>query len=105
LDAPKLASANVSFYQAGQSLSSRQLSRAQVASLEGWLMEHKTGWNPDMATTVPRILITATGVDGSTWRVHVLGTVVVTAEGRTQLKQSFARTEIDKLLAAVGASQ
>jgi hypothetical protein len=105
LDAPKLASASVSIHQAGQSLRSWQLSRAQVASLERWLEEHRTGWNPDMAKYVPRILITGTGVDGSTWSIHVLGTVVVMTAGRTQLKQSFARTEIDSLFTAIGASQ
>ena len=52
LDAPKLASASVSIHQAGQSLRSWQLSRAQVASLERWLEEHRTGWNPDMAKYV-----------------------------------------------------
>jgi len=105
LDAPKLASASVSIYQAGQPLRSWQLARSQVASLEAWLVEHRTGWNPDMATYVPRVLITGTGVDGSTWGIHVLGTVVVIAGGRTQLKQSFARIEIDSLVAAIGASQ
>jgi len=105
LDAPKLASANVSIYQAGQSLHSWQLSRAQLASLEGWLVDHRTGWNPDMATYVPRVLITGTGVDGSTWRIHILGTLVVMAGSRTQLKQSFARAEIDSLVTAIGASQ
>ncbi len=105
LDAPKLASASVSIYQAGQSLRSWQLSRAQVASLESWLGEHRSGWNPDVATYVPRILITGTAVDGSVWSIHVLGTVVVMTAGRTQLKQSFARTEIDSLVTAIGASQ
>ena len=105
LDAPKLASASVSLYQAGQPLRSWQLSRAQVASLEAWLVEHRTGWNPDMATYVPRVLITGTGVDGSTWGIHVLGTVVVIAGGRTQLKQSFARIEINSLVTAIGVSQ
>ena len=105
LDAPKLASASVSIYQAGETLRSWQLTRSQVASLEAWLADHRTGWNPDMATYRPRVLITGTGVDGSTWSIHVLGTVVVVIAGRTQLKQSFARIEIDSLVTAVGVSQ
>jgi hypothetical protein len=105
LDAPKLASASVSIYQAGQPLRSWQLSRAQVASLEAWLIEHRTGWNPDLATYRPRVLITGIAVDGSTWGINVLGTVVVIAEGRTQIKQSFARAEIDSLDTAIGVSR
>lgn len=58
-----------------------------------------------MAKYTPRVLITGTAVDGSTWVVHVLGTVVVIADGRTQLKQSFARMDIDSLATAIGASQ
>ena len=105
LDAPKLASASVSIYQAGQPLRSWQLSRAQVTSLETWLIEHRTGWNPDLATYRPRVLITGIAVDGSTWGINVLGTVVVITEGRTQLKQSFARAEIDSLDTAIGVNQ
>ena len=105
LDAPKLASASVSIYQADQPLRSWQLSRAQVASLDAWLVQHRSGWNPDPATYRPRVMITGIGVDGSTWGVNVLGTVVVVAEGRTQLKQSFERAEIDSLDTAIGVSQ
>jgi hypothetical protein len=105
LDAPKLASANVSIYQAGQPLRSWQLSRAQVASLEAWLVEHRAGWNPDLATYGPRVLITGTAVDGSTWGINVLGTVVVITRGQTQLKQSLARTAIDSLDSAIGIRQ
>jgi hypothetical protein len=105
LDAPKLASASVTIYQAGQPLRSWQLSRAQLASLDAWLVEHRNGWNPDMATYVPRVLVTGTGVDGSTWNIHVLGTVVVISAARTQLKQSFARGDIDSLANAIGTMQ
>ena len=102
LETPKLASASVSIYQAGQPLRSWQLSPARLASLEAWLANHRTGWSPDSATYVPRVLISAAGTDGSSWGIYVLGTVVVVAGGSVQLKQSFARIEIDSLSAAIG---
>jgi len=58
-----------------------------------------------MATYEPRVLITATAADGSAWSINVLGTVVAVVRGQTKLKQSFARTEIDALVAAIGVSQ
>jgi hypothetical protein len=105
LDAPTLTSAKASIYQAAQPLRSWQLTRAQLASLEAWLVQHRTGWDPDMATYEPRVLITATAADGSAWSINVLGTVVAVVRGQTKLKQSFARTEIDALVAAIGVSQ
>ena len=102
LETPKLASASVSTYQAGEPLRSWQLSPARLASLEAWLAKHRTGWSPDRATYVPRVLISATGTDGSSWSIHVLGTVVVVVGGSVQLKQSFAGTEIDSLVAGIG---
>ena len=102
LEMPKLSSASVSIYQAGQRLHSWQLSPARMASLETWLAKHRTGWTPDNATYVPRVLISAKGTDGSSWSIYVLGTVVVITGGSVQLKQSFARIEIDPLVAALG---
>ena len=104
LDAPKVTSATVSIYQAAQPLRSWQLSRSQVSSLEAWLAQHRAGWDPDMATYEPRILITANAADGSVWSINVLGTVVAIVRGQAKLKQSFARADIDSLVAAIGVS-
>ena len=102
LQTPKLASAGVTIYQAGQPLRSWQLSAAQVAALEAWLSEHRSGWSPDTATYVPRVLVSATGIDGSSWGINVLGTVVVVGGGSVQLKQSFRGQDVDSLVAAIG---
>ena len=104
LQTPKLASAGVTIYQAGQPLRSWQLSAAQITSLEAWLSEHRTGWTPDGVTYVPRVFVAATGIDGSPWGINVLGTVVVVAGGSVQLKQSFRRQDVDSLVAAIGVS-
>ena len=98
LDSPEIVSGERSLYRDGRVTHSWQLSQSQVADVNSWLTKYREGWEPDVNTHAPGLLLYQLRArDGSMWSLNVFADGVVVNGGGHQFAQKFAACDLSLL--------
>lgn len=87
MDSVPVKSATVTQWQSGKLVKSWELSPEQVSKLTKWLLDHRWGWHPVIATYAPNKLVSITHTDGTTSGANVMAKVIVINQSQRSLSE------------------